>query len=514
MKKIAWNRKGFKKYRTSDPVPQSINEQIEWLRQKFTDRFDVVYHLFVIGSSQRCALVYLQGMVDTQTLHEELLRPLFALSQTSYPDIRECIFERRQLPITDYHISSLHEGLTSLLDSSVLLLVDGEERVIQLPFGSLEHRSIDEPANEATVRGPREAFIENAEVNLSLIRKRLKTPLFKTESMRLGTHTQTVVMILYIQDICKQELLEEARMRLRAIEIDGVLGSSYIEEFLDHSPFSPFPQVQYTERPDVVSAALLEGRVAILVDGTPMVLLAPVTLWMLLQSAEDYYQRYIAGTWIRWIRYLFVFISLLLPSVYVAITTFHPEMIPPKLLMTIAASREIVPFPALIEAFIMEISFEALREAAVRIPKSIGQAVSIIGALIIGTAAVQAGIVSAAMVIIVSFTGIASFIIPHFDLGLSIRLLRFPIMIFAGLFGLFGIICALLLIYIHLINLRSFSMPYLAPMTPLIAGDLKDTYVRAPWWYLRKRPTTAGWNKIRQGNTKSPHEGEREEDGD
>lgn len=297
------------------------------------------------------------------------------------------------------------------------------------------------------------------------------------------------------------------------IEIDGVLGSSYVEEFLDHSRFSPFPQVQYTERPDVVSAALLEGRVAIIVDGTPMVLLAPVTLWMLLQSAEDYYQRYIAGTWIRWIRYLFVFISLLLPSVYVAITTFHPEMIPPKLLMTIAASREIVPFPALIEAFIMEISFEALREAAVRIPKSIGQAVSIIGALIIGTAAVQAGIVSAAMVIIVSFTGIASFIIPHFDLGLSIRLLRFPIMIFAGLFGLFGIICGLLLIYIHLINLRSFGMPYLAPMTPLIIGDLKDTYVRAPWWYLRKRPSTAGKNKIRQGSKKI-QETEREEDGD
>ncbi|QRG70381.1 spore germination protein [Brevibacillus choshinensis] len=510
MKKIAWNRKGFKTNRGSDPITPSIDEQIEWLRQQLTDRFDVVYHQFVIGSSQRCALVYLQGMVDIQMLQEELLRPLFTLSQTSSREFRERIFERRQLPVSDYHITSLRAGFHSLLDGSVLFLVDGEENIIQLPFGSQEQRTIDEPANEATVRGPREAFIENAEVNLSLIRKRLKTPLFKTESMRLGTHTQTEVMILYIQGICKKELVDEVKMKLANIEIDGVLGSSYLEEFLDHSPFSPFPQVQYTERPDVVSAALLEGRVAMIIDGTPMVLLAPVTLWMLLQSAEDYYQRYIAGTWIRWIRYLFVFISLLLPSVYVAITTFHPEMIPPKLLMTIAASREIVPFPALIEAFIMEVSFEALREAAVRIPKSIGQAVSIIGALIIGTAAVQAGIVSAAMVIIVSFTGIASFIIPHYDLGLSFRFLRFPIMIFAGLFGLFGIICGLLLIYIHLINLRSFGTPYLAPMTPFIPGELKDTYVRAPWWSMRKRPSTAGMNKIRQRNNMST----REEDGD
>ncbi|MED4582422.1 spore germination protein [Brevibacillus choshinensis] len=514
MTRFARNRKGFKKTASSDKVTTSLDEQVEWIKQQLSDRFDVVYHLFVSGSTQRCALVYLQGMVDLKMLQDEVLRPLLALTTTDSQEFRERIFERKQLPVSNYRVTTIREGFTSLFESFVLLLIDGEERIIELPFGSYEQRSIDEPANEATVRGPREAFIESAEVNLSLIRKRLKTSNFKTETMRLGTQTQTELMILYIHGICKKELVDEVRMKLTSIDIDGVLGSSYIEEFLDQSPFSPFPQVQYSERPDVVSAALLEGRVAVIVDGTPMVLLAPVTLWMLLQSAEDYYQRYVAGTWIRWIRYLFVFISLLLPSVYIAITTFHPEMIPPKLLITIAASREIVPFPALIEAFIMEISFEALREAAVRIPKSIGQAVSIIGALIIGTAAVQAGIVSAAMVIIVSFTGIASFIIPHFDLGLSFRFLRFPIMIFAGLFGLFGIICGLLLIYIHLINLRSFGTPYLAPMTPFIVSDLKDTYVRAPWWYMRRRPNTAGANKIRQQKDKYTPEHRHEENGD
>ncbi|WNC12171.1 spore germination protein [Brevibacillus brevis] len=492
---------------------ERIDDKIAWLREVFTDRTDVVIHQFVAGISQQCALVYLQGLVDVTMLQEELLHPLFSLRVSDPLEFRAILFERKQLPISAYHTAPIQSGASSILSGHVLLLVDGEQPVLVFPLRSYRQRSIDEPANEATVRGPREAFVESADENLSLVRKRLKTPDLKTESLRIGTLTQTEILVAYIQGVCKKELIDEITMRLSRINIDGILGSSYIEEFLDHSPLSPFPQVQYTERPDVAAAALLEGRALIIVDGSPMVLLAPVTLFMLLQSAEDYYQRYVAGTWIRWIRYLFVLISLLLPSVYVAITTFHPEMIPPKLLITIAGSREIVPFPALIEAFIMEISFEALREAAVRIPKSIGQAVSIIGALIIGTAAVQAGIVSAAMVIIVSFTGIASFIIPHFDLGLSFRFLRFPIMIFAGLFGLFGIICGLLLIYIHLVNLQSFGSPYLAPLTPLVSNDLKDTYVRAPWWRMWKRPSMTGANPIRQGELRTMTE-YKGEDGD
>ncbi|MNJ56408.1 Spore germination protein A1 [compost metagenome] len=246
-------------------------------------------------------------------------------------------------------------------------------------------------------------------------------------------------------------------------------------------------------------------------DGSPSAIIAPVTLAMLMQTAEDYYQRYIAATWIRWIRYLFLIVSLLLPSLYIAITTFHPEMIPYKLLMTIAAAREIVPFPAFVEAFIMELAFEALREASIRIPKSIGQAVSIIGALIIGTAAVQAGIVSAAMVIIVSLTGIASFIIPHFDLGLSIRLLRFPIMALASILGLFGITCGLIILYIHLLNLKSFGIPYLSPFTPLVKADLNDTIFRAPWWAMQNRPILSTHNEKRQKNNARGWEKQKEE---
>ncbi|MFP3389886.1 spore germination protein [Brevibacillus sp. SIMBA_040] len=491
-----------------------IEIQLSWLKEQLVNCSDVVFHTFEVGLHQKCALIYLSGMIDLQAIQEDVLTAILSMDVSDSTDFRERLFERKQLPVSNYRVIPLHQGVNAILESRALLIVDNEQRAIELPLTCTKGRSVDEPSNEATVRGPREAFIESADDNLSLIRKRLKTPDFKTETMQIGTYTQTKVMILYIDGLCENELLEKVRKILSQIEIDGVLGSSYLEEYFDSSPFSPFPQVQYTERPDVVSAALLEGRLALIVDGTPMVLLVPVTLFMLLQSAEDYYQRFVAGTWIRWIRYLFVFISLLLPSFYIAITTFHPEMIPSKLLVTITASREVVPFPALIEAFIMEISFEALREAAVRIPKSIGQAVSIIGALIIGTAAVEAGIVSAAMVIIVSFTGIASFIIPHFDLGLAFRFLRFPIMILAGLFGLFGIACALILIYIHLINLRSLGTPYLTPITPFVVSDLKDTLVRVPWWFMNKRPYQVNRNKMRQKNLVRKQEHEQEENGD
>ncbi|ULL18557.1 spore germination protein [Paenibacillus sp. H1-7] len=486
-----------------EDVDRPLEERLAWIRMQLTDNSDVAYHTFVAGPMIPCAIVYLRGMVDLKVLQEDVLKVLFRMDAADADEFRMQLFDRKQLSISDFRwLSTLSDGIASVLDSKVILLVDGEHTIIELPMAKHEKRAIDEPPNEPGIRGPREAFIEDLSTNLTLIRRRLKTSKFKTENMRVGALSKTRVVIAYIDGLCKPELLEEVKYRLSKIEIDGVLGSSVVEEYLDDTPFSPFPQLQYTERPDIMAAALLEGRVAIIVDGSPIALIAPVTLMMLLQSSEDYYQRFVASTWIRWIRYVFLFVSLLLPSTYVAITTFHPEIIPSKLLLTVMSSREIVPFPALIEAFIMEISFEALREAAIRIPKSIGQAVSIIGALIIGTAAVEAGIVSAAMVIIVSLTGIASFISPHYDLGLSFRLLRFPIMILAGLFGLFGIACSLLFLYIHLINLRSFGVAYLSPITPFVPSDLKDTLVRAPWWLMNKRPKPSSTkNEMRQRKT-------------
>ncbi|MBS4205465.1 spore germination protein [Lederbergia citrea] len=469
---------------------KKLDDRLQWYREQLNLCSDVVYHTFVAGPNQHCALIFLQGMIDQKTIQEEVLNNILSLDKSeSSKQFCNKIFTLKQFSVTNLNVlTTIQKGLQAILDGHVLLLVNGDHRMIEFPFSSFEKRAIEDAPNETVIRGPREAFIEDLGVNLTLLRRNLKTKKFKTELMEIGAETKTKIIIAYLHGVCEQQLVDEVKMRISQIKIDGVLGSNYIEEYIQDNPYSPFPQIQYTERPDTVSSSLLEGRVAIIVDGTPIVLLAPTTLFSLLQSPEDYFQRFIAGTWIRWIRYLFAFISLLLPSFYIAITTFHPELIPPDLLITIAASREVVPFPAFIEAFIIEVAFEALREAAVRVPKIIGQAVSIIGALIIGTAAVEAGIVSSLMVIIVAVTGISSFLIPQYDLGLAFRLLRFPIMFLAGGFGIFGIVCGMIFLYLHLINLQSFGTPYLSPVAPLDAKKLRDILVRAPWPILKQKP--------------------------
>lgn len=492
-----------------------INKRLDWLKQNLSHCSDVVYHDFVAGPALTCALVYLNAMVDRKTIQESVLKVITSFdSSLSADEFSRQIFEYKRLPIAQQNVHHyMPDALRSILNGNALLLIDGDARMLAIGVAAFEKRSIEDAPNESVIRGPRESFVEDLETNLTLVRRRLRTPSLKIDIMHFGKETYTSVAIAYVEGKCRQQLVDEVKRRLSYIEIDAVLGSSYLEEIMEDNPYSPFPQLQYTERPDVISAALLEGRVAIIVNGTPIAIIAPVTLFMLMQSAEDYYQRYVAASWIRLVRYLFLFVSLLLPSIYVAITTFHPDIIPERLLITVASSREIVPFPALVEAFLMEISFEALREATVRIPKAIGQSVSIIGALIIGTAAVEAGIASAAMVIIVSLTGIASFIIPHFDLGLAFRLLRFPIMILAGAFGLFGIACGMILIYLHMIELQSFGVPYLAPITPLKPNDLKDTLVRAPWWAMKTRPSLFSSNRQRQrmDSRKWAHAQEEEE---
>lgn len=466
-----------------------LKPRLEWYQDKLHLCSDAVFHKFSLKPDISCVLIYFSGMFDEITIQKEVLGPMLVEPPEEGEDLVASIFDQHFLPLSDAQpFTGLEKGLDAILNGFGILLVDGEARMLELPYTSMEKRSIEEAPNESVIRGPREAFIEDININVTLLRRRIRSQHFKMERLTFGEKTKTSVMLAYMEGICPDSLVQEIKRRLSYLKIDGVLGSSYLEENIIDKPYSPFPQMQYTERPDTVAGAVLEGRVALIVDNTPMTLIAPVNFFMLLQSAEDYYQPFIAATWIRWIRMLFLLISLLLPSLYIAITTFHPEMLPFNLLISVSSSREIVPFPALMEALMMEIAFEALREASVRIPKSIGQAVSIIGALIIGTAAVQAGIASAAMVIIVSLTGIASFIIPNFDLGLSFRLLRFFIMILAGVFGIFGISCGLILIFVHMVNLEPFGTPYLSPVAPVRTSNLKDTLFRAPWWGMRNRP--------------------------
>lgn len=448
----------------------------ETLRAVFTDCSDVIFHSFETAGFTSALCVYCVGLCDTERLERQVLTP-----------VQEIGMEAAQVPLSSVKtVETSKEAAEAILEGEALLLLEGSNVATTYPLYKAANRSTEEPLAESTVRGARDGFTESLATNLSLVRKRLKTPALKFRTRSVGESSNTSIALAYVEGIIDASLIKEVEQRLDRLRVRDILESQYIEEDIIDQRFSPFPQMIATERPDVVASNLMEGRFAILVDGTPFTLVAPVTLFSMLQSPEDYYQYVFMSVFLRWLRYVFYVLSLLLPSAYVAITTYHQEMIPTVLLLSIARAREEIPFPALVEALIMEIAFEALREAGVRLPKQVGSAVSIVGALIIGQAATTAGIVSAPMIIIVAITGIASFMIPRYSASISTRLLRFPIMLLAGTLGLIGVMLGIILIVIHLSSLRSFGAPYLSPVAPTNAKGLKDL-----WW----RP--APWNKPR-----------------
>nr|WP_148927911.1 spore germination protein [Paenibacillus methanolicus] len=443
----------------------------------YADCTDVVFHECRYDN-QSAVLLYIDGLTNTEELDRQVLKPLVEgmLDFLNPEDMRQ----KLALSSTTI-VHTLAEIALQAGEGSAILLVDGHEQGIALCLPSVEKRSISEPSAEPVVRGPREGFVESLRVNTSLLRKRLKSPRLKFKSMKIGRFSQTNVVLAYIEGIASPSLLDEVEKRLSQINVEGLLDTAILEEYLETNKYSPFPQLLASERPDLVTANLLEGRVGIIAEGSPFVLIAPVSVFSFFQSSEDYYQRFMYGTALRWLRYFFAFIALLGPSLYVSILSFHQEMIPSTLMLSVAQSRDQIPFPAFVEALLMEITFEGLREAGTRLPKQVGAAVSIVGALVIGQAAIQSGIVSAPMVMVVAMTGIASFMIPNHAFGISVRLLRFPIMFFAACFGLLGVILAVLLINNHLLSLRSLGEPYFEPIAPFKRAGLQDVLGRAPY---------------------------------
>jgi hypothetical protein len=486
------------------PLNRDLSQNEETLREIFSNCSDVVFRPFLVDGTTKAMLVYIEGLANIEEMHESVLAPLMHQKTPRANGLLD-LMEKRVSVAKWEEIHTIEGCIESVFSGFPIVLIDQEDIAVSIGLVKYEKRSIEEPTAESAIRGPREGFTEALNVNTSLLRRIIKTPLLKMDWMQIGGYTKTSVVISYIQGIADPTLVNEVRTRLQRIDVDGILESGYIEEYIEDYPASPFPQILSTERPDRVSANLLEGRVAILIDGTPFVLVAPTTFFTLLQANEDYYQRSISSTALRWLRYLFLVISGLLPSIYVALITFHHEMVPTSLLISMASAREAVPFPALVEALLMEITFEALREAGVRLPKQVGSAVSIVGALVIGQAAVQAGLVSAPMVIVVAITGIASFMIPHYISGIALRLLRFPMIFLAGSLGLLGIMLGIITVVVHMCTLRSFGVPYLSPIAPLKTGELKDVIVRAPWWMMDTRPHFSGeMNKYRQAPGMKP----------
>lgn len=476
------------------PIQKDLQDNIRHVIHTLGNSSDLVIREVPIGTGRKLqsALLYTDGLTDIVSIQQFIIEAIML-------EIPDSSLEPDSDPLRilkDYiltvgsikEVTEMDSLLLALLSGDAILLLDGYEQGFIIGMRGWKDRGVTESTTETVIRGPKEGFTESLRSNTALIRRKIKDPNLWLETRQLGNVTKTDVAIMYVKGIVSDEVLKEVRQRLDRIDIDGVLESGYVEQMIEDETYTPFPTVYHTERPDVIAADLLEGRVAILVDGTPIVLVAPSTFISFMQAAEDYYQRADISTLIRILRFISIFISLLGPSFYIAITTFHQEMLPTELLISLAAQREGVPFPAFIEALMMEVSFEILREASLRMPKAIAQSISIVGTLVIGTAAVEAGIISAAMVIVVAITAVSSFVLPSMAMSMTIRMLRFPMMALGASFGLFGIIVGSIAIIIHMCSLRSFGVPYMSPFAPFIPEDMKDTIIRVPQWAMFKRP--------------------------
>jgi len=484
----------------SEPISPVLEINLEAIKSILHESSDVTIHEFNFGHERknRGALIFINSITDKEEIHKNILQPLMydvlLLKNAVGMDFNDIDTIRKNLiSMTDNKkVAMLNDLLDSLLAGAAILLINGSKEALAIKSVKIKSRSIEEPGTEAVVRGPREGFVENVNENIALIRRKIKDTDLCVEKYVIGEKSKTDVCIVYLKSVANPKVIEEIRIRLKRIKTEAILESGYIEQFIEDCPYSVFPTVSNSEKPDKVAAKILEGRVAILVDGTPFVLVVPMVFIESFQSVEDYYARPFFASVIRIIRFLSYIISTLGPAIYVALTVFHQELIPTQLLISIAEGRDRVPFPAILEAFLMLFAFDLLREAGVRLPKPVGQTVGIVGALVLGEASVQAGLISPIMVIVVSATAIASFAIPaQTDSG---TILRYIYLTLAGIAGGFGVIMGLLATLLHLASLRSFGTPYLWPIVPLDTAGLKDVFIRMPLWTLSKRPKAITWD--------------------
>ncbi|MEJ8546424.1 spore germination protein [Brevibacillus borstelensis] len=476
-------------------LPAKLEETLACMKETFGGTDDFKTRRFEVFGRYPAALIYLEHLTNQREMKEDILRPLL---QKNAAHVESGSVDRSELPelITNDilfggNVSTGNKYRTlvdRILDGQVAIIIDGLDRAIISGSGKVEHRAISQPETEQVIRGSREGFIENLGVNLALLRNRLPSVDLLVKTIQIGRKTRTKVAVCYLRDVCNPALSKEIIDRLQKIDIDGVIDSGYLEQFIEDNHLSPFPQIQNSERPDKCVANLLEGRVIILVDGCPFALIAPAVFSQFYQSVDDYSERFLLSSFVRLSRLVALLFSLIFPSLYVSVISFNPELIPTEFAVAVAGGRAGVPFPALLEVLIMEVSMEVLREATIRLPQQVGGALSIVGVLVIGQAAVSAGFASPITVVVIALTTIGSFATPAYDMALALRLLRFPLIILGGIFGLYGVMVGLILIVNHMLSLRSFGIPFMSPLVPGQWQGMKDTMVRGPFWLSPKRP--------------------------
>ncbi|MBU8570804.1 spore germination protein GerBA [Bacillus subtilis] len=470
-------------------IDSDLQNNLDTLKKTLGQNDDMMFYTFAFGDSrQKACLLYIDGLTENKMLAQYVISPLqkeaLAHKESSIEDLSAFFF--------GFHhsvVSTMKEIEQLVFSGQAILLADGYRGALAFDTKSVTTRSLDEPSSEVVERGPKIGFIEKLRTNTALLRERTSDPNLVIKEMTLGKRSKKKIAVAYIQDIAPDYVVKEVFKRLKSVNIDNLPESGTLEQLIEDEPFSIFPTILSTERPDRVESSLLEGRVSILVDGTPFALIVPATVDEFIHSPDDYSQRWIPMSLVRLLRYSSILITIYLPGLYISLVSFHTGLLPTRMAISIAGSRLNVPFPPFIEAFIMIFTIELIREAGLRLPKPIGQTIGLIGGVVIGQAAVQAQIVSALMVIVVSVTALASFTVPSYAYNFPLRIIRIGVMISATALGMYGVIMVYLFVIGHLMRLKSFGQDYIIPIMAQPGQDLKDTVIRIPTMFLKRRPT-------------------------
>lgn len=476
---------------------KNIDENIKILEDMFSDCGDLVKRKIPVSSTYIYVL-YFDGMNDRNLIESRVLDTLMIEIRKTPPkhfsNIPKALINGGITTADMHEEEDIDLAAVAVMSGETMILIDGYDKAIIVASKKYPARGIDKPDTEGNIEGPKEAFSENFRDSTALIRRRIRDSRLKIKQLQSGRRSKTDLAVIYLEDVCRPEILKETLERIEKIDIDSILDSGYLSQLITDNKATPFPLLQLTERPDKAAAEILEGRIVIVVDTTPFVIILPAVLPSFYQASEDYYQNYLGATLIRLIRYAASFLAFTLPALYVCFAMYNPSMLPAPLLMKMSFSRDGVPISGIAEVYLMELAFEALREAGIRMPSSIGSTLGIVGGIIIGQAAVDAGIVSPIVVIIVSLTGICSFAIPQIALSSAYRLVKYFILTASAFFGLLGFWAALLTVVVHLASLESFGIPYLYPLAGGdIEGDegIKDSFFRLPPYLMKKRPIFA-----------------------
>ena len=477
-----------------DEISKELQENEKKIEKMCIDCADIIRKKMKIGKKKQisCMLVYVESAISNLIMEDSALGKLFAqLEETEdekiIPMIRENAFgvaDTAQFP-------DLASGMSAMLAGNALFLIDGYDKAIKIGTKGYPGLGVLKSESEKVLRGSNESFTESEKTNTALIRKRIRDTRLKVKEKPVGQHSHTMTALVYLEDLAYPQLVKKMEKEMESFEIDGAMDSGVIEQVTKETWYSPFPQYQTTERPDKAAMAILEGRIVLLSDNSPQALILPATYHSFFQAPDDYYEHFLMITFLRLLRYVAAFLAISLPGLYLAVTNFHTQILPTNLILSLSMAREGVPFPGVVEVLLLELSFELLREAGVRMPGQIGNTIGIVGGLIIGQAAVTANLVSPMVVIVVAMTALCSFSIPNEEFAEACRLVKFGMILCSSFFGIAGFVFAWFLLLSHLARLKSFGIPYLMPFVSDEVNGMtgwKDSVIKLPPWMMKRRP--------------------------